>query len=243
MNSVSHTLLSPAMHLITKIDQICQTDYRARLLCRTTGFHSSSYRFSTDQVAFIHIPKTGGTSISAILEQVDNHGRFLNLDTHRPVSQHCPPKNYQYITMLRQPVDRVYSYYRMAQRKDPDNPYSHLCGRGLEHFLTHCWETRNMCCRYLAGTSRKEVDDTIFKQAFENLSSFKFVGQFEHFEASIEQLMKSMDCGKAQIPHHRPSPKTQPTPEEYSTIAKYNEYDLRLYELYLQQNKFNSASS
>jgi hypothetical protein len=125
----------------------------------------------------------------------------------------------------------------MAERNDIDNPYSHLCGKGLEHFITHCWETRDVCCRYIAGEVRHEVNEATFQQACNNLLSFRFVGLFEQFETSTSDLLNSLFNTEAALPHHRQSPPSQPTESECSIIEKYNEYDIRLYEYFAQHTQ------
>jgi Sulfotransferase family len=227
-------LLSSVAHVINRIDQTCQTTIQARLMALETGFHSTSYRFSKDKIAFIHIPKTGGTSISEMLAQQDDGSRFANLHMHRPVSKYCPPQEYQYITMLRHPVNRIFSYWRMVNR-DKFSPYAHLCPRGLEHFINHCWEARNVCCRYLAGEINPEVNEETYERACNNLLNFRFVGLFDQFETSIAQLLMLLGSGKTELIHRRQSPDSQPSQTEYSIIEKYNEYDIRLYEFYLHQ--------
>lgn len=235
MNSLSQILMSPIASLIKKIDQVFQTDHLIRLINRKSGFHSPEYDFQKDQFAFVHVPKTGGTSISAILEKMDRPEQFINLHMHRPISKHCPPDSYKYFTILRDPVARVYSYYKMAERKDLDNPYGHLCGQGLEHFMSHCWETRNMCCRYLSGEVKKEVDEKSYQRACDNLLNFKYVGLFENFEDSMKQLLEIFSPSKIEIPHHRRSARVLPSPEECKLIEKYNQYDIRLYDFYRER--------
>src|SRR5438874_1730089 len=92
---------------------------------------------------FLHIPKTGGSTLSKILERQYPRAQTLTLDDQKiaqfktlPVAErgryclvkghlhfglhHFIPRPSTYITLLREPVERVLSFYHYA-RSTPDH--------------------------------------------------------------------------------------------------------------------------
>ncbi len=107
------------------IDAVFWTDYYVKLHNRNIGFHDPTYRFNQNEIAFVHIPKTGGASLHNLLDQ-DEFSRFVNLNMHRPISQFCEPGEYSYITIMRDPVKRVWSYYQMVLKNPSGFPYTRI---------------------------------------------------------------------------------------------------------------------
>ena len=159
------------------VDRVCHTDYSIKYHNARIGFHTNSYKFRYNEVCFIHIPKTAGTSIATTFELLNEAGAGLgdNYRKHIPISINCPPNNYRYVTSMRNPVDRVWSYYHMAKR-ETKNPYHAYSSRGLEYFLRHCWECRDMLTKYLIGDIREIANPCpdLVSKAMNNLLNFYF---------------------------------------------------------------------
>src|SRR4051812_30515405 len=62
----------------TIIDRIFWTDYSIGMHNQAIGFHTPNYRFEKNQIAFIHVPKSGGTSLRDALTE-DSLEIFTNL--------------------------------------------------------------------------------------------------------------------------------------------------------------------
>jgi hypothetical protein len=220
-------IIKEATALLHKVDETFESELYARLIQIRLRFHTSNYRFTKNKIALIHVPKTAGTTLYAMLEMDPLH-RFINIAGHRPVSRFCPPGEYQYITVMRNPVDRVWSHYTMILRT-PHGRFRHVAEKGIENYVKNCWMGRNMACRYYAGDARKDPDDLTLALARENLSNFIRIISFDRIEEGLTQFLSEYDIPVAAVPHKRKVSYTQPTPEERELIASYNRYDLALF--------------
>ena len=215
-----------------------------RILDQYRGIHSSNYEFSPNQLAFVHVPKTGGTSIVRIIPSLIATGVPFchSFPNHHPISNACPPSSHKYVTVYRHPVDRVWSFWQMALRNDPDNPYR-VFSSSLEYFLQNTWPCRNLMTRYLTGHIYKEPDNQSVEQAFINLRNFYFVYDFERLTechanfltllARDYNLNRSIDQLPS-IPHLRKSSYLELPDQDRHLIEKYNHLDLALHQLVLK---------
>lgn len=217
--------------LIHAMDEKLGTDIFTKLTQLSLGFHTPNYWFRKRQIAFIHLPKTAGTSLHTLLGQ-DDLRRFVNLNKHRPVSRFCQPGKYQYITVMRDPVERVWSYYRMVLRNPPGSPYQRYAEGGLEQFLTHCWEVRNLACRYYSGHVKREPDAQTLELARANLSKFLCVLSFARFTNDLSRFLTDLQIPHSDIGHERRAAYDPPTDEERALIVSYNALDLELFNTY-----------
>jgi hypothetical protein len=128
-----------------------------------------------DQVYFLHIPKTAGTTFKTILEgnfapdrffpyhlihellrfHPDELARFQLLAGHFFYSVHLLlPRKPIYLTVLRNPVERVISHYFYIRRSPEHFRYQKIASQSLLEFVTDP-ETRrlatNLQTRYLAS--------------------------------------------------------------------------------------------
>ncbi len=227
------------MHrLLKRLDTRTGGDLHIRLSNWRLDYHNADYRFGEDQVAFLHIPKTAGTSMHELLGTLPP-GTIVNLQLNRPVSIHCPPGRYRYIAMMRDPIARVWSYYNMALRLDVDNPYQHHARQGLAFFLEHCWEVREMATRYLSGRVHGEPNRACRDIALQNLERMYFVGLFEELHTELPRLVRLLggsDQG-LQLPHHRKASYPPPNEEETALIRRYNRHDMDLYRVFVEQRR------
>jgi hypothetical protein len=228
--------------LLKGVDALARTDLAIRYANRAIGFHTSKYVFDESQIAIIHIPRTGGTSLESVLGNLPLD-LFVNRGLHRPVSTKCPPGRFRYLTFLRDPVRRVWAYYCMARRGEKENPYAAMSRRGLPYFLDHCWEAKDMACRYLAGNPYEAMSEERFQLAKGNLQEFFFVGLFEELVPDMKRLVGTLggDPEVIAIPHLRPSFREPLSEDDAELIRSYNSYDLRLYDWFLGSRRRTSA--
>lgn len=214
---------------VSKItDSFLGTSFFSKIHNRQIRFHNNKYMFDKDEYSFIHIPKTGGSTISAVLKNQSDIN-FINLGAHQPVSI-ClkPSKENKYLIFIRDPVERVWSYYQMASQMQ-SNPYHMHTKRGLQFFIKHCWEVRDMMCQYISGEVNKTVTEEILKKAINNLENFFFIGDFENIESDLRRLIKIINGRQSEIPHLQKRNKKKLTSNDRKLILKYNKNDQKLY--------------
>lgn len=222
--------------LYKALDQVMDTDKYIRYTYHQNGYHNPDYHFEKDQINFIHLPKTGGTSICKILEN-DPEKRFAHLHIHKPVSIHCSPSDYKYVTVLRDPVARVWSYYQMVLRSEKGYPYQKWANQSLEIFLQKCWAARDLTCRYLSGQVTPEPDEKTLELAISHLSQFYVVMDFADFSGEVSGFMAEHKIPYEQIPNERNHKYTRATETEKELIRKYNPWDMALFQRWFDQSK------
>lgn len=204
---------------------------------------------------FIHIPKSGGTSLGRVAELAENGGgeKFIRF-WHHPVKpeviqemllhnfvfghfkygihQHFK-QNCTYMTMLRNPVDRVISHYYYHLKSETDRFHALAANNPIETWVTLSFDANNDHVQFISGKhgipSEKE-----FQQALRNLHQFGFVGIYERFDESMV-LLKYYAGFKNVFYNYTKSVVGRPkmhdlTPEVIEKIKEYNKYDLLLYE-------------
>ena len=220
--------------ILKKIDSLSLTDLDERRRNNIFNYHRNDYKFDKKQIVLIHTPKTGGSSVRNILENTksDLFYRWKKESLHNPVSLICSPsKEYKYITFLRHPVQRVFSYYMTSLNHKNTTRHS-IAKRSLADLLINCWEVKNLYCQYISGFVKEAVNEDIYNIAKKNLEKFFFVGQFEKFDDSVKQLCNKLEVKLDYLPHVVLYSKTSHMPlneDQESIIKKYNEYDIKLY--------------
>ena len=215
--------------LFKSIDFLFSTNLYWEYSFRTNGYHANDFKFDKDQIAFVHIPKTGGTSFYRMLEEQVIKG-MVNTRIHRPVSISCPPKEYKYITIMRDPRRRVWSLYQMVLRSPIGSPYQKYAKKGLPCFLENCWEARDMTCRYLSGDVYKTPQEQTYDRAWANLNCFEEVFDFENFSEEVQTYFQKQGKVVKWTLNERKSKYLMPQEAEIKLITKYNKYDLLLFQ-------------
>ncbi len=221
-------------------------------------------------VLFLHIPKAGGRSLYKALERnyaandtycigvntASAMQKFINLPLQhrariRLVRGHMPfglhdhiPRNAVYITLLRDPVERVISHYYYVKRTPEHYLHSDITEHdtGLHDYITSsgCPELDNGQTRLLAGVDDNipfgELDDTILEKAQNNLhASFAAVGLTERFDETLLLFRKRLRWhalplyAKQNVTRNRP-PRDATPPATLRQIRTCNMYDQRLYD-------------
>jgi hypothetical protein len=157
---------------------------------------------------------------------------------------HYLPGNSRYITVLRDPVERVISQYYYI-KKNAHNPMHEQVEKGgmsIAEFVSSgiVVGMNNGQCRFLNGDLDEYGFDACDVSLFENVKKyieehFIWLGVTERFDESILLLSKLMKWEKP--PHYireniskiRKS-RAEISAEDIAVIKRYNELDLKLYQ-------------
>lgn len=217
---------------------------------------------------FIHIPKTGGTTINTALEgsswqtEPDFNYRHIILKSKASNSGDIfQRKNiekyqeYKTFMMLRHPVDRAISeYYFLRERKN----FMELLQRPAKNFKSYInnKQTHNGVLKFLKGYRMfdpRNIGQKDLEEVIECIDQIPItVGIFEHFDASLQYFEQEIGLSfKKEIPVKRITfkrPSKEEIPEKMKElILKNNALDYALYEKCLahfeeqapQQTKFS----
>lgn len=214
----------------------------------SSPFHQTRYSFSCSSLAFVHLPKTGGSSVHQFFSdhrscQSDAFVNICAQGIHRPVSRLCPPGAFRYFTVLRNPIDRVWSYYQMVLTRWQGHPYVRYAKQSLQVFLDNCWEARNAATRYYSGFILDEPEVKEMGLAFSNLKKFDAVLDFENLNSELSLYASSL-FGRVfdprEIPHRNSSVCPPPSPDDLQLMSNYNYLDLSLYRRWMDWSSTQS---
>lgn len=221
---------------------------------------------------FLHIPKSGGTTLNSILAQNFPSKRTFTMDSRDPlvsirslksmapsqrdtidlISGHCPfgvhellSRQAAYITMLRNPVDRICSWYYYVLRSKANFLHKRVTSENLslDQFVRQRELTaglNNGQTRWLAGWDAYEAPygacgRDVLETAKENLRRyFAVAGVTERFEESLLLMQRMFRWPyvlyrKKNVTPDRPS-SAQIAPDTLDAIRKNNDLDLELYD-------------
>lgn len=225
-------------------------------------------------IVFLHVPKCGGNSIIAMLRRASEWESFKESQIYsvnnswpevvrsRPKEENSHfyiihghigygiheflPGKTTYVAMLREPIERLYSYYRyiMALGGSGWGFYAH---KGLARDMTFLEFLKskafsnldNGITRQLAGVNFHHqdliypVDGSTYELAVKHIESGILLGFMDDFENSLRFIFRQLGwtwrfahCEKA---NHNINNKG-PTPKEIAAAQPFVKYDARLYD-------------
>lgn len=221
---------------------------------------------SAAPVVFIHIPKTGGMTLYSMIRDIykpselhkinpamESLEKYRHLPQERKeklkaiyghmdyrVRELLPP-NSRYVTLMRNPVERVISHYHYVRRTAND-PLRELAMRSsLDDWVARCdlLEMDNGQTRRLLGSTESvrfgECTAEMLERARHNVQqNFALVGITERFDETYGLMSKLFDWPiKHYLPRNvaqqRSSIKETPV-RTIRLIEKFNALDMELYE-------------
>ena len=196
-----------------------------------SNIYDNKYIFLENQYSFVHVPRTGGTTVHNFL--LKNSKNFFG-GVHSAVSLSCNPNKFKYITIIRDPIDRVYSFY-LIQKKFKKLPFHLHANEGLEYFLMNVWSVRNGMCKFINGNLNLDLNEKLFEISNINLKNFYFVIDFNDLEAELKILSKKLNIQAANIEYKNNyiTQKEKLEKNNIELISKYNQFDIKLYKEFL----------
>ncbi|MDP2878526.1 MAG: sulfotransferase family 2 domain-containing protein [Sulfuricella sp.] len=220
---------------------------------------------SGDPVVFIHIPKTGGMTLYSMIRDIYKPSELHkinpameSIEKYRHLSQdrkdklkviyghmdyrihELLPPNSRYVTLMRNPVERVISHYHYV-RRTADDPLRELAMRSsLDDWVERCnlLEMDNGQTRRLSGSMDSvmfgECSAEMLERARHNVQQhFALVGITERFDETYGLMSKLFDWPiKLYLPRNvaqqRSSIKEIPV-RTIRLIEKFNALDMELY--------------
>ena len=120
--------------LLKNIDSELYSDFSAKLINRNSSImNKNDYKVPEEyDFIFIHVPKTGGMSINDAIDTINSNSKKCKIyrGGHNPISIFYPLEKKKYFTVIRNPVDRVYSFYKM-HLKDSKQNYHYLAKKEI----------------------------------------------------------------------------------------------------------------
>lgn len=215
--------------LSPKIGKIFDKLFLTNIGKRGTNFYhhyqQNDYSFDQEKYCLIAVPKTAGWSFRMYTEKYKlPFYTFKKNALHNPVSLNCPPEKYKYVTILRNPVDRVYSHYHMNLIINDITT-----SRGLINFLKTCSEVRNLYCQYYSGLIDEIVDERIYNVALKNLKNFHTIIDFDNYSLEVNNFLKKFNIENNEEIHENKNNYSSISHNQAETIKIYNYWDIKLY--------------
>jgi len=194
--------------------------------------YSNDYILNENQFSFVHPPKSAGTSVNSFLYE---NNIDLYVSAHNLVSKKCDPKKFRYITVIRDPVKRIKSFYEM-QLNDKRLAFHNQAKKGLNYFVTKVRINQNCLCKFLIGDLSCDIDEEKFERAKNNLKSFFFIIDFDNLEKDMKLLKLKLNIKKP-MKHlgKRKKEKIYYTEDENNDIIVNNTFDIKLWD-YFKKN-------
>jgi hypothetical protein len=221
-------------------------------------------------LVFVHIPKAAGTTLAEIIVRQymggrgfrftgdtqqwedfksapkEQNGKYdvLHGHVHYGVHEYLPEPA-TYVTMLRDPVDRVVSHYHFVLSNPDHYLHQKIAGR---RFTLHDYavtrasheldndQVRWLCVRHHFDVPVGQVSREMVEEAKWNLANgFAVVGLMERFAESLACLARAFGWEGVELPARRNVNKDRPpldqiAPETINAIREINRYDIELYD-------------
>lgn len=146
--------------------------------------------------AFVHIPKTGGTSLTLLLApHLDKppartkgrswQGLCHNTGLHSGINKHTADKlkDYFKFTIVRNPYDRLLSMWRSGYGRPGKKTFEEYCN--------------SVCSRRKHRAFGPQVDYI----SHDGIVLVDYVARYEQYDAEVTLLMNKWDLSFEQIPH------------------------------------------
>jgi hypothetical protein len=221
----------------------------------------------SETILFMHIPKTAGTAFREALIENYKHSQIAYLYPHPPgflvsnlgllpleqrakfrlVMGHFQygiheflPQEYTYVTIVRDPVDRVISHYYYLLHMQPEITFDGSAAISLTEMLElrRTINLDNLMVRCFSGVDENDVpaghvDQRVYDLAVEHLRTrFKFVGYQDRADEAYTSLQKTFNWkprASLEVVNKGERNRESPSESVRAVIEHFNQWDCRLY--------------
>jgi hypothetical protein len=217
------------------------------------------------RLIFVHVPKTAGRTFgSALRREYGEHYVFLRPgDPGVPIEDfvtwdrdrlakveavgghyavgldHLLPGESRYVTILRDPIDRILSFYSYIQTfaTPEDEVFDLRVGMPLETWLTTSRHARDLQTQMIGGDLEhpEPADEHTLEQAIDRLDGgvFAAFGVQERFDETLAHIARTFGWRRPGYTSINVNPERRPVSavdeRTRSMIAAHNQLDLQLY--------------
>jgi len=203
-------------------------------------------------LVFLHLQKCAGTTLQRIIEDQYDYDTWTRVADWKMRQKTLVFKGHfqfgeenkfldsgisrTYITMLREPMDRVMSSFYYVRREPKIRVHEEFNQITFKKFLQkednfyYVFRHTNMMTRQLSGGDPNNLDG-----ALENLHKFNYIGIAEEFNKSLELFTKALNWDnvkpyeKENVTDERPEVEDLSS-EEIAILKQKNQNDIVLYE-------------
>ncbi len=158
--------------------------------------------------AFVHIQKTGGISVSSILGEIQGS---INTNQHDFISNLNHPENYFKFSFVRNPFDRLLSWYNMGVLNNKNHKITGYTNDFWKYLLENsndfssflrCTDIVLEKCDHLIEPYNKSIS---FNQ-LDYISDIKgavavdFIGRFENIQDDFGEITKMLNINNKKLP-------------------------------------------
>ena len=148
--------------------------------------------FDKYKTCYIHIPKTGGTTIEHIIRKNRQKKRGSE---HLPIEKYKDYYHYYIFSIVRNPYTRiisVYNYYKQG-------------GNQSEHDINLMNKDTSLC-DFLIKYNSKKISHLRTQFSFlKNSTNINYIGKFEKFEDEVKKICEILKIEVNKIPNKRNS--------------------------------------
>ena len=185
-----------------------------------------------DKCIFIHIPKTGGTSLFKLYS--DEVGPYMSGESHLQKYQDYRGSDYYITTFVRNPWDRMISEYKWLKLW----PHAYV-GEPPGTFKDYCNILSDNALNYQESESAHLMTQLdLISFAVDSVDNLDFTGRFENFERDLSFILKTIGSDKTELPHenqtnhkhyieHYDDETRQIVAEKYAKDIEYFGYEFR----------------
>ena len=206
----------------------------------------------TTKYFFLHIPKTGGTSVRKMMmsnyasicqvanikqlkSQYDPNKRLyighFNFGVHEKINV----KNFKYLTFLRDPIDRAISHYNYVKNRPNDPFYENSNKYDLISYICKIREVQdNQSLKIYGKFNQRNVSIDGINEIIEK--HFAFVGITELMDVCLKRMSSVLNLELSNVGHENRNTTNTEVERGYLSrdtleiIADLNKLDIELYE-------------